>query len=144
MHRAPNSAAVHHVNSVHGVYLRPPHADAGRDLLPVACLNSLTLLGSETVGRAYGGGVLKLEPREADALPVPSPELVAALAAPLRAARDAVAADVAGGRLWDAVAHVDRVVLADGLGLDDGSIARIAGARAALQRRRAARGRSRA
>lgn len=139
-----NSAAVHHVNSVHGVYLRPPHADAGRDLLPVACLNSLTLLGSETVGRAYGGGVLKLEPREADALPVPSPELVAALAAPLRAARDAVAADVAGGRLWDAVAHVDRVVLADGLGLDDGSIARIAGARAALQRRRAARGRSRA
>lgn len=138
-----NSAAVHHINSVHGVYLRPPHADAGRDLLPVACLNSVTLLGSETVGRAYGGGVLKLEPREADALPVPSPDLVASQARPLGAIRDAVAADVAGGRLWDAVARVDRVVLAEGMGLGDAAIALIADARDALRQRRAARGRAR-
>lgn len=73
-----NHAGMYHLNSVHGVYLRAAHRDLGRDLLPLASLNTLTLLGAETVGRAYGGGMLKLEPREADLLPLPSPALVVA------------------------------------------------------------------
>ena len=61
-----NRAQAHHLNSVHGVYLTGPLRRLGMDLLPVAALNSMTLLAAETVGRAYGGGMLKLEPREAD------------------------------------------------------------------------------
>jgi len=66
-----NVASVHHLNSVHGVYLHGPTVELGRLLLPLASLNSVTLLSAETVGRAYGGGMLKVEPREADALPMP-------------------------------------------------------------------------
>ena len=98
-----NQARVHHLNSVHGVYLRTGLRRAGAQLLPVASLNSVTLLGAETVGRAYGGGMLKLEPREADLLPVPAPDAVAAARAELLAVRPAVAADLAAGRLLDAV-----------------------------------------
>ncbi len=35
------------------------------ELLPLAFLNSATLFSAEMVGRSYGGGVLKLEPKEA-------------------------------------------------------------------------------
>ena len=58
-----NRKSVYHLNSVHGVYLRKGLRQLGMDLLPLASLNSMTLLGAETVGRAYGGGMLKLEPR---------------------------------------------------------------------------------
>ena len=34
----------------------------------------MTFAFSEVVGRSYGGGVLELEPREAEALPIPDPE----------------------------------------------------------------------
>jgi adenine-specific DNA-methyltransferase len=36
-----------------------------------AFLNSLTFVSSEVIGRSYGGGVLELEPNEAQALPIP-------------------------------------------------------------------------
>jgi hypothetical protein len=38
----------------------------------VAFYNSLTLLSAELVGRSYGGGILKLEPSEAERLLIPS------------------------------------------------------------------------
>ncbi|MGH3627423.1 MAG: Eco57I restriction-modification methylase domain-containing protein, partial [Sciscionella sp.] len=87
-----NSARAHHLNSVHGIFLCREHRRLGTPLLPIAALNSITLLGAETVGRAYGGGMLKLEPREADVLPVPSPELARAHRAQLQALRRPVAA----------------------------------------------------
>ena len=68
-----NLAGVRHLNSVHGVALKKPLRRLGMGTLPLGMLNSLTLLGAELVGRSYGGGILKLEPREADKLPLPSP-----------------------------------------------------------------------
>ncbi len=102
-----NRAAAHHLNSVHGVYLRDEVAALGRDLLPLAALNSVTVLHAEMVGRAYGGGVLKIEPREADRWLVPAPELIAARATELRAARRTVAALLGRGKLLDAVSVID-------------------------------------
>lgn len=130
-----NRAHAHHLNSVHGVYLGAEHAALGRDLLPLAALNSVTVLHAEMVGRAYGGGVLKIEPREADRWLVPAPELVAARAAPLRAVRRAVAGLLARGRLLDAVALVD-----DALALDT-DLESVRAARNSLASRRAVRSR---
>jgi hypothetical protein len=134
-----NPARVHHLNSVHGVYLRAGLRRAGAQLLPVASLNSVTLLGAETVGRAYGGGMLKLEPREADLLPVPAPEAVASAREGLLRIRPAVAADLAAGQLLDAVARVDEVLLTGALGLDPVQVRQLARAREVLAARRAAR-----
>jgi adenine-specific DNA-methyltransferase len=133
-----NPARAYHLNSVHGVYLRPGLREAGR-ALPVASLNSLTLLGAETVGRAYGGGMLKLEPREADRLPVPAPALVRALRGELAAVLPAVEGALAAGRLLDAVRAVDRVVLTGGLGVPAADVAALAAAREVLAGRRSAR-----
>ncbi|CAN7468195.1 HsdM family class I SAM-dependent methyltransferase [Mycolicibacterium frederiksbergense] len=102
-----NRAGAHHLNSVHGVYLRDEVAALGRDLLPLAALNSVTVLHAEMVGRAYGGGVLKIEPREADRWLVPAPELIADRATELRAARRTVAALLGRGKLLDAVGVID-------------------------------------
>lgn len=80
-----NDAKVRVLNSCHGLFYRPEVAEAVRPLLPIASLNSATLFGAEITGRAYGGGMLKLEPREAAQLAVPSPTLVASCADDLRA-----------------------------------------------------------
>ncbi len=74
-HRFPrlvtNDAGVSFLNSMHGLHLAAAAPDFVRHALPLAMLNSLTALGAELGGRSYGGGVLKLEPREAALLPVP-------------------------------------------------------------------------
>lgn len=108
-----NAAKARHLNSVHGVYLHDAHKDLGRELLPVASLNSITLLHAEMVGRAYGGGILKIEPKEADVWAMPSPSLVAARAVKLSEAKRAVAKLLDRGRLLDAVEIVDQVLLGD-------------------------------
>lgn len=41
------------------------------DVIAAAFLNSLTFAFSEVMGRSYGGGVLELEPNEAEKLPIP-------------------------------------------------------------------------
>lgn len=142
-----NRARVAHLNSVHGLHLHPSLPGAARRqagaLLPLAALNSLTLLGAETVGRAYGGGLLKLEPGEADALPVPGPDLLTRVGPALSALRRPVAARLAAGRLLPAVELVDDVLLAGALGLGPGELATLRDARALLAGRRATRGASR-
>ena len=69
---ATNKAGAVILNSLYGLKLLDVMKAVGKANLPIACLNTVTLLGSEIVGRAYGGGLLKHEPREADLLPVPS------------------------------------------------------------------------
>ncbi len=135
-----NTAGARHLNSVHGVYLAEEHHTLGRELLPLASLNSVTLVGAEIVGRAYGGGMLKLEPREADHLPVPAPAHVEVRADALRAVRPRVRDYLRAGRLLDAVRLVDQVMLHDGLDMVAGDVSHLEQAYAMLAARRRARG----
>ncbi|PQE01112.1 SAM-dependent methyltransferase [Mycobacterium sp. EPG1] len=137
-----NRARAHHLNSVHGVYLRDGLRTDGMNLLPVAALNSVTLLGAETVGRAYGGGMLKIEPREADVLPVPAPDLVRRNADGLRQVRPAVAARLREGRLLAAVELVDEVLLLATSTLTERQLRALRRDHSALTARRIARGKA--
>lgn len=134
-----NDAKAHHLNSVHGVFLNSANRSLGRRLLPLASLSSMTLLGAETVGRAYGGGILKLEPREADVLPVPSPSLVKAGADRLAALRPQVGSLLRGGRLTDAAKLVDDALLVGELGMRRGDVKLLRDAHAEYTARRSAR-----
>lgn len=70
-----NEARVVHLNSCHGLYFFEQYQELGT-LLPIASFNVSTLLSAELAGRSYGGGVLKLEPREAARWLVPSPSFI--------------------------------------------------------------------
>ncbi len=137
-----NVARVHHLNSVHGLYFKQGMAEAGKDLLPLGALNSMTLLAAETVGRAYGGGILKLEPREADALAVPTVAVLQDASKALLALRPQIAQALRDGRLLDVVRLVDNVLLAEHLGFAPAKVATLREAHAELRHRRTARGAS--
>jgi len=137
-----NEAAALHLNSVHGVYLRDTHRDLGRELLPLASLNSVTLLNAEMVGRSYGGGILKIEPREADVWAMPSPTLVTARADALRAIKTRVASHLHAGELLAAVHLVDRALLLDSQALTDADVDVVRRAHQAMTSRRVARAES--
>lgn len=137
-----NAAGVRHLNSVHGVYLAEEYRKLGRGLLPLASLNTMSLLGAELVGRAYGGGMLKLEPGEADLLPVPTVACVAAAGPSLRARRPAIRRALQHGDLLDAVRLVDEVLLHDVMKLGADQQAELMAARALMSARRLARGTS--
>ena len=112
----------------------------GQDLLPLAALNSMTLLGAELVGRSYGGGLLKIEPKEADLLPVPSAALVGAAASDLRQARRAVIGRMRAGNLVGALQLVDGIVLREHAGLTAAAILALRTAHIQMRTRRHARG----
>jgi adenine-specific DNA methylase len=78
--------------------------------LAAVAMNSITFAVSEVVGRSYGGGILELEPSEAEELPVPDPSL---LADHLVAKVDDLARQK---RVEDAIELVDQAVLIDKLG----------------------------
>jgi hypothetical protein len=137
-----NEAGVHHLNSVHGLYLAAGTDPQAARLLPLASLNSVTLLGAETVGRAYGGGMLKLEPREADELPVPSWTAIQHAAAELHAVREEVETALSRRDLACAVETVDRALLQRALGMSALDIRRLGDASRELAGRRLARGRT--
>ncbi|WP_461163593.1 HsdM family class I SAM-dependent methyltransferase [Arthrobacter sp. R4-81] len=137
-----NNAGVHHLNSVHGVYLSLDNRELGREFLPLASINTLTVLGAETVGRAYGGGMLKVEPGEADLLPMPSPALITKLAEELRAIRTKVDSTLRNGEMSKAMELVDNLVLRSGLELTDEQISDLRRARESLLGRRKARSKS--
>lgn len=134
-----NEAGAHHLNSVHGVYLKPEATELGRELLPLASLNSVTLLSAEMVGRSYGGGILKIEPREADIWMMPSPSLVIARAQPLRGVRQQVTRLLQQSKLLDAVAVVDRVLLVESGLLSPDELVGVRAAHHTLSQRRVTR-----
>lgn len=147
-HDAPrivtNRAQVSFLNSVHGIVFAPGRRQIGMDLLPIAMLNSVTLLGAELVGRAYGGGLLKLEPKEAGRLPVPSLEAIGAAAADLRRLRPTLAKHLRSGNLTDVVQAVDKVLLRQSLRIPREKIDELYTARRALFGRRVSRARGNA
>lgn len=134
-----NSARAHHLNSVHGVYLKDALHNLGTELLPVASLNSITLLNAEMVGRAYGGGILKIEPREADRWAMPAPDLVRQNAERLRKLKPTITRLLQAGKLFDAVALVDSVLLIEPGLVTQERIDHVRRARSELARRRTVR-----
>lgn len=136
-----NSAAAHHLNSIHGVYLRGDITELGRELLPLASLNSATLLHAEVTGRSYGGGILKLEPREASVWMMPSVALVTEKADALRSVRSTVSAKLAQGKLLEAVTCVDEVLFGSTGTLPAQQLEAIRLARESIANRRTRRGR---
>jgi adenine-specific DNA-methyltransferase len=96
-------------NLLHGIALGPraPSAEA----LAVAMASSLTLLSAEIEGRAYGGGVLKLETREAERLAIPI--LDVDLTQRLEDAHAEADEHLRAGRIKDSAALADGI-----LGLD--------------------------
>lgn len=61
-------------DTVHRIRLHSDEVSAGQ--LATAFHNSATFAFAEIMGRSYGGGILELEPAEAERLPIPHPELV--------------------------------------------------------------------
>ena len=146
-HRYPrlvgNDAGVTFLNSMHGIRLRPATPAVSKPALPLLALNSVTMLGAEIHGRSYGGGVLKMEPREAATLPVPGPDLLAAAWTKLRAERDSLDEQLRDGRWAAVVERVDEVLLRDALGLRGQEVGQLSDAARALRRRRLGGGRCR-
>lgn len=139
IHLAPrltvNAAAATSTDTVHRVRL-VQQAGAQPDPRALATVfhNSATFAFAEIMGRSYGGGVLELEPREAEQLPVPLPahanaELAADVDLLLKANEIEKALDI-----------VDRQVLIDGLGLSRDMVAQCRSAWVALRDRRTKRG----
>ncbi|OBI22798.1 lactate dehydrogenase [Mycobacterium sp. E2327] len=135
IHRAPrltvNTVAATSTDTVHRVRLAPG-VDAGS--LAAVFHNSVTFAFAEIVGRSYGGGILELEPREAEQLPIPPPAYAGA----------DLACDVdlllKAGEVDKALDVVDRHVLIDGLGLSPGVVTQCRAAWASLRDRRTGRG----
>jgi hypothetical protein len=136
-----NGAGVHLLNSVYGVQLNKKRRELGQELLALASLNSMTLLGGEIVGRSYGGGLLKHEPKEVDLLPVPSFEVVKRMAARLRAVYPQVGALLRRSDITPALDVVDRLILQDHLNMKEAEVKALREAREILFQRRRTRAR---
>ena len=139
---AANPSGLHYLNSVHGLYLTEG-ASGLAELVSLAALNSATGLSAEVTGRAYGGGVLKMEPREAARLLVPSIDKVRAHEQELSDLLPVARRLLRAGRLEAARDLVDDVLLTARAGLTPAGLASLREAQAALRQRRRQRAKSR-
>jgi adenine-specific DNA methylase len=139
IHLAPrltvNAAAATSTDTVHRVRLDPnavPRVDP--TALATVFHNSATFAFAEVMGRSYGGGILELEPGEAEQLPIPAPAHASA-----ELARD-VDLLLKANEIEKALDVVDRHVLIDGLGWSPDVVAHCRSAWVTLRDRRTKRG----
>jgi adenine-specific DNA-methyltransferase len=141
-HRYPrlinNAARVTFVNSMHGVRLKD-RAKSAQQSLPLVAMNSVTMLGAELFGRSYGGGILKMEPREAARLPVPQPADLAAAWAMLKDEHAELERALRSGEWSNVVARVDEALLHGVLGVTGDELKVISTALTTLRKRRLSR-----
>ena len=135
IHLAPrltvNAARATSTDTVHRVRLT-----AGTDPTALATVfhNSATFAFTEIMGRSYGGGILELEPREAEQLPIPCPEC-----ADTELTQD-VDLLLKANEVEKALDVVDRRVLIERLGWSPDVVAQCRSAWVALRDRRTKRG----
>lgn len=130
IHDAPllvaNEAGATSTDTIHRVRLRQKMS--ARRLAAAFC-NSLTFAWAEVCGRSYGGGVLELEPREAEELPVP---LEAAKAINEQRVDKLLRAD----GVEAALDYADPILLGQGLGMSASEIASVRASWVQLRDRR--------
>ena len=88
------------------------------------------------MGRAYGGGILKMEPSEAASPPVPGPEALEKAWKGLSVRSPNLDAALKRGEWWTVVAEVDSVLLKRVIGLTNDEIVAIRDAATLLRVRR--------
>lgn len=120
-----NTARAAFLNSMHGVRLNKNAPSIATEALPLMCLNSVTMLGAEINGRSYGGGILKMEPREAASLPLPSPDVMKRAWVELEPQRRSLESQLRNGHWTEVAKRVDAAVLGTGAGLTTSDIAQL-------------------
>jgi adenine-specific DNA-methyltransferase len=139
-HRYPrliaNDAHMAFLNSMHGLRLGDDAPTIAKHALPLLSINSITMLGAELFGRSYGGGVLKMEPREAAGLPVPSFQLLRDAWATIEHEFEELDTQLRDG-LWRTVAErIDSLLLRDLLDMSPTQVEEIQAAALLLRERR--------
>ena len=119
-------------NSLHILRLRP-HTKLASDVLAALWQTSLTRLSAEIEGHALGGGMLKLEPTEAERVVVPAGDGANGKLAELVGELDKLARN---GENAVVQTQADQVLLRDGLGLSQSDCQLLKKAAEALCRRR--------
>ncbi|SDU70423.1 HsdM family class I SAM-dependent methyltransferase [Jiangella alkaliphila] len=139
-HRYPrlitNSAGTTFLNSMHGLRLKDDVPDAARNALPLLAFNSVTMLGAEIFGRSYGGGILKMEPREAASLPVPPAGALSAAWDLLGGKVRSIERSLQNGHWANVVTKIDQALLVETLGLSPGDVSSLQQAAQTLRTRR--------
>lgn len=132
---AVNEARAFYTNSLHGLRANP---EVPVELMALAFYSSLSLLSLEIEGRSYGGGILKVEPRELERVLVPWPSLPPRAIGSLVSSVDSLLRD---GKYEEASGKVDSALLCDGLGLSRRTVRQLTAARLRLRNRRLERSR---
>lgn len=118
--KATSTDTIHRVRVKEGVDIR---------LLAAIFFNSLTLAWAEVCGRSYGGGVLELEPREAEELPI-------FYSNNIEMDMEKVEDLLRQGQAYEALDYVDNIILKNYLGFDNFMIGKIRNAWEQLRDRR--------
>ncbi|MEW6587135.1 MAG: N-6 DNA methylase, partial [Nitrospirota bacterium] len=118
--RATSTDTIHRVKFING---------AKPEKLAAICFNSLTLAWAEVSGRSYGGGVLELETREAEHLPIPYNEKI-------EIDTQKVDSLLRSGKDLESLEYVDSVVLGNYMGMSYSTIKRVRDAWMQLRERR--------